>query len=174
MSIGDLEIWFLEHTFERFSHWWQRDVAGTQDCFFWSRVSFLLYLITFFQILWPITLLIAFLGSTTILIYEYDTKKSQSSKCMNPYKVAATFVRCLFYFIGINISAGMLIAGYTLLTFSAFLFPVMFCLACCNPLPPAKSKARQWLEKGAQKIEQFFSPALEPAPVPIPASSRYR
>ncbi|MDP3725724.1 MAG: hypothetical protein Q8R36_00830 [bacterium] len=31
-------VWYLSHTFERFSHWWQKTISMKQDCFWWARI----------------------------------------------------------------------------------------------------------------------------------------
>lgn len=39
-------------------------------------------------------------------------------------------------------------------------------LMCCDPLPPSKSRAKEWKEKFVSAIKGIFTPAPQPSPVP--------
>lgn len=49
--------------------------------------------------------------------------------------------------------------------FVAFTLATYF--GSCTPLPPKKSKIREWLEAGQKAFSEVFAPALKPVQVPI-------
>ena len=181
MSIGDLEIWFLEHTFERFSHWWQRNICGTEDCFFLARIAGILFGVAYAQSIHSLAgiiigCLVAAVNLRLIGIEERRTWSVMKRGCANPSKLEGQFLRYFYLIAAMFLSTAVLFSARFTATFllMVLLWISVPYFANCDPLPPAKSKVRKWLEKLSQKIKEFFSPAPEQAPVPISVPSRYR
>ena len=47
--------------------------------------------------------------------------------------------------------------------------PLWFYFVSCDPLPPAKSHVREWLESMVKSAKEFLAPAVEPDPAAAPA-----
>ncbi|MBI2121673.1 MAG: hypothetical protein HYT98_00990 [Candidatus Sungbacteria bacterium] len=160
MSIGDLEIWFLEQTFERFSHWWQR-MFIRQDNFFLARTSTLLAVLSHGWLAaypWIITIFLIIGFLCCIEATERKTRKNQEKKCANPDKFAGGVLRYLFLGIGFMLismavaaSSYLFVIGYT--TASLFYISIVY-FSHCDPLPP-----------GELRVPKF---------VPFTVPSRYR
>ena len=188
------DSWLLEK-FEKFSHWWQK-LTG-KDCFWLARFSAaspiayttiilvaayvyegldgLFFQSMFFVLYITINLTLGF----DLKRMEEEVERDQLKGCSN-YSKLDVFGRmvglCVLPFMGcvlIAISRTLLyhtpifyliINGFAPVS---WLTALMF--ACCDPLPPAKSKVRKWLENMAERAKKLIAPIPELVPIRIPS-----
>ncbi|MDP2668678.1 MAG: hypothetical protein Q8P07_02485 [bacterium] len=180
---------------EKFAHWWQKTFG--QDCFWWAKFFVVLFIVftnsfaalgilfgnKFSPILLSsslLTLLISPLAFWTIKITQVRTYQNQINGLANEYKLQLRDKRliALMIFVTTGFAWG-LHELYNIPIYIAALCPLGFsCLGIvyyaisCDPLPPAKSKARNWLESFWIETKEFLSPEPELVPVPVPAPNR--
>lgn len=166
------DAWLLSK-FEAFSHWWQR-LTG-RNCFWLARVC-LFFVMGYLlldafdwkrhgvsDIMFPIfflTVLYSF-GLLGINKLEKESADAQSRYCANPGKVVCVHIR-----VGLILFLSFLLV-FEPLSPQPFLLLSMCYFCFCDPLPPAKSKVRQQLERMKEAVADIFTPAPMPQPIPI-------
>ncbi len=169
--------------FEKFSHRWQK-LTG-HDCFWLGKLSLVLAFLGFSLYFSWFALLLGFnfaviLGPTFMFVsivpawlLNVKAKKIVTQYAnngySNPFKVSywRSRISCLFAFSALTLLAvgvfSLVGVGYILY----FLFYNCFeYFLACDPLPPAKSKIKKWLEAGASAAKRFLAPVQEPIPSP--------
>jgi len=115
---------------------------------------------------------VPFIFSTIITVLEIEDDEDDFFAERNPrlsvthnpsLRIVTVLVWAVFsFFLPLFIIDGVgwpLFVGGT--CFTAWVY-----VTACVPRPPGKSKVREWLEKGLQKLNSFLP---EPAPIPIPS-----
>lgn len=186
--------WFVLGKFEKFAHWWQR-LTG-KDCFWLAKLCLILWLtgsaaeylikIWLFNAgaprigLLAIDALLAIFWYHKILSSQFDTyqKIGFSNKNKLEFKVVRIFMAIATFFTMIAIIFKLLknadavyFSSYLIYAVIAIMVFSMAYFTSCDPLPPAKSKVRQWLEKVVSAAKEALSPT--PQPQPIPVESRF-
>jgi len=178
MNLEKFDLLLLQYGFERLAHVWQKWFG--QDCFFLARIAAILFGVAYawlLPFLAGIITMCLVIASTLycINIDERRTRHAMGRGCENPSKVDGQFLRYFFLIVAAPLFIACLVLRFPVTVLLVVLFWISeLYFSHCTPLPPAKSKVRQFLEQGSQKIKEFFSPAPEPAPVPIPVPSHYR
>lgn len=167
-------VWLLEHTFERFSHWWQQTIWMEQDCFWWARTCVnAMSGISIFAALVGISFkgievmpaaigvvfCFGFFGWMFMKIAKYqeeDTLKAHMRNCANPAKDYLFYLG--FIFVGL-LGAPTVLTMHLLDTVDApyafwgvaffwvFPYAMFFSFVACDPLPKTgkHSKLRDFL-----------------------------
>lgn len=191
----EIDMWLVDK-FERFSHKFQRFFG--YDCFwlarscYYSCVAFLaLFLLGAFwydSAFHLLALLIIILPAYYIFIpmvedAEALAKKMRNKNLANPKKLDDASDRIKIFpvvFVMVGIYYPFVFAflvpksPFFVNFFGIYVFCGIWCLfltyfIACDPLPPAKSKIRQWLEKLAEAAKGIFEPIPEPVPIPVRA-----
>lgn len=183
---------------EKFAHWWQKNICGEQNCFWWARVFTILSSIQMagFGILGllsnkefhpilaasvAITVIFPCFVFFTIKLVESRTYQNSNNGLANEFRLELNRLSILMTFIGVGFGWGfyeyllgtpLILDMFCLLGF--FCLSVAYYFMSCDPLPPAKSKVKVWLENLAEKTKEFLSPEPELVPVPIPNNRPYR
>lgn len=190
------DTWLLEKI-EKFAQWWQKmfgqDNFWWSRCF---AVSFTLccaiYAFAATHNAYPIKnwwiyfyFLLFSIAPNISGVYHYveynkqKTYQNLEKGIMNTLKLQLVEMRLLYlFFCPLILSICALLMkltcrahiSYWLLTLPTISgFAMVFMLYCvsCNPLPPAKSKVKIWLENFVEKAKEFLSPAPQPIPIPI-------
>lgn len=192
--LAKFDTWLL-NKFEKFTQWWQRTFG--QNCFWWAKffdfVGFILLILCFIETsrfyslkLIPLILatgLYAF-GSLTfflifIPIYEHRITSNHTSGLANPLKVVFSDVRVMLnlYYLVMNVYVLWAGAGgysyywtFFLFVVGLLFFPIaVLYFVSCDPLPPCKSRVRQFADSVIEKIKEILSPPLAPIPVRVPS-----
>jgi hypothetical protein len=114
----------------------------------------------------------------SIGIKEYEKRCHKNEMFRNENYNSRYICRVFGLMILVISAVGCFILSASTKTFAlgAFLFSLSWCLleyfASCTPLPPAKSKIRQWADAAKGFLVEILSPAPEPIPVPVPASRK--
>lgn len=103
---------------------------------------------------------------------ESDTNEAHRASTANPAKITLLHLRLFGWFAILTSSMhsyGLFVPGMALILLSLY-------LASCDPLPPAKSKVRQWLKRMVAKVKdklertrEFGAPEPEPALIQRPS-----
>ena len=189
-----MDFWFIDK-FERFSHWWQKNISGEQNCFWWAKCCLLFYTLgvirsavtTFYfgytdsslVTLWVLTLCLGAVYFRMIRIVEKTIAKLHQGGLSNPQKMLGLFrsTAILMQFISyLSLSFTVLLRlpwrwQIYIASLSIFLAATAYFTAC-DPLPPAKSKIRQWLGNLAKSIKVFLIPAPQSVPALLVSSNR--
>lgn len=178
---------------EKFTHWWQKTFG--QDCFWWAKVFIVLFIVFMnsFAVLGilfgnkfdPILFgsfmltLLSPLVFLTIKIAQARAYQNQVSGLANECKLFLQDKRLmmLVIFNGVGFAWGLFEYLQNIPIYIVALCPLGFsCLGIayyalsCDPLPPAKSKVKIWLENFMEKTKEFLTP--QPALVPVPVRNR--
>lgn len=187
--------WFVLGKFEKLAYWWQK-LTG-KDCFWLAKLC-LVILLTGFAAdylvkIWLLNTGAPRIGSLAVYVFiaifwyhhinssQVDTYQKIGFGNENKLKFKAIRV-----FIAIGDFLSMISTVFELIKsvdvmhfFLHLIYAIiaialvsMVYFAACDPLPPAKSKVRQWLEKIVSAAKDAFSPA--PQPQPIPVESRFQ
>ncbi|OGF61490.1 hypothetical protein A2662_00695 [Candidatus Giovannonibacteria bacterium RIFCSPHIGHO2_01_FULL_45_33] len=167
------------------------------DCFWWAKIFVVLFIIfvNSFAVLGTLfgnkfspilsgssllTLLTSPLAFWTIKIVQARTYQNQINGLANEYKLQLRGKRLMLLtiFVTTGFAWGLhelhnipiYIAALCLLGFSCL--GIVYYAISCDPLPPAKSKVRNWLGNLLEKTKEFLSPEPELVPVPAPAPNR--
>jgi hypothetical protein len=172
------DTWLLNR-FENFSHWWQRTFG--QDCFWWARKTVLASMVmTFIGVVMIAGISlegisagifnasISFMWVPFIVRIEAGIKKEPENMCANPEKLKSQ--DRLFFLVAMPFLAIFIFARLSVLVSLGYILYVFIMYFCaCDPLPPAKSKVRQWLESALNGISKALVPKPGIVPVPIPS-----
>lgn len=188
--------WFILGKFEKFAHWFQK-LTG-KNCFWQSRILIITLIISdsvhaSIKILKGSSGIVFYCAVSVlswIVVYfwtrqnEKKTFKFNRDGLSNPFKKDGAFTRKVMVVILIiaylsSVSVAARLNGTSILNFgliasdlvSETLIVSILFLISCDPLPPVKSKLRQWLEKIISAVKEVFIPA--PQPQPIPVESRF-
>ena len=192
MMLIRIDLWLLARL-EKFAHRFQT-ITG-RNCFWLARVFTLLagfsagYLVTIAYLtfranrslaVWTgvvsfflfLEVLFVFIS---IRVIEINISEIQTGLA-NPFKYVEQFDR-IWRIIAYPVYTLIWATGFYLI-YRLSLISVIFCssafiwliiawyLKCCDPLPPAKSKVKQWKEKFVNAVKGVFAPAPQPSPVP--------
>ncbi len=182
------DVWLLDR-FQRFAEWWQK-LTG-KDCFFLARLMIACHMlhmatIGLFVLIFteksPFDHMPAILISTVwlyiIRVLETEARSDISRGCRNRGYIDFIAFRLVV------IIANPLILGGTLKIYFGLELPFAFALfsslcfvwyipfayfLSCTPLPPAKSKIREWIESFSASLREFVVHSPVPAPVRVPS-----
>lgn len=98
-----------------------------------------------------------------VTIQEKLCEKNQLSGVANSEKLSWRYRMTIF------VSAIIFSWFVPLLTPLFGFFIALNYFLACDPLPPGKSKVRQWLEAGVQFLRETLTPVPQPQPVPVPS-----
>ena len=100
---------------------------------------------------------------------------SRYSNLSNPFKIIDRLFR-VFLLLGVFVIEilGLLdleefsVFWVIIITFSNVVLwqALLNYFSACDPLPPAKSKVREWKERFVNAVKEVFTPAPQPSPVP--------
>lgn len=181
--------------FERFSHWWQKTFG--QDCFWLARMAAILFSLSLLVFviseiwwrkpngkigaeLWLLEWIPGYLLFSWIEQVDKKVHKMHIRSLANQLKMELIYIRIFLLFtVPIYIAATFYVLSttapyvpiiYRLIGahFYLWLIPTFYFISC-DPLPPAKSKVRKWLESFTTAIKRFFALPPQPAPVRIPS-----
>ena len=184
----EIDVWLLGKL-EKFSHWFQK-LTG-KNCFWLAKIAAVCHGLLIVVILMPGV----FLGDQTVaivsgilmmftfftvfkhfaLIKHRELVVLREENLSNPFKVldydwriTILFVILLCLFImAINLMIGYFLFYFSaMLAFLMFLQGLLYYFSACDPLPPAKSKVKEWKEKFVNAVKGVFAPAPQPSPVP--------
>lgn len=190
---------FISNKIEKFAHWWQK-ITG-KDCFWLAKAAAVCYGLFGTAIMANIMLkgkeaavtaicsIVAFLCMALAAGFIKQIKFKQeivsiahSRGLANPFKIIDYGVRISAVFLSpicslsevLSLLQGRLsfLLIFTGIFGNIFLWILLlYYFSACDPLPPAKSKVRQWLEKVVSAAKEALSPT--PQPQPIPVESRF-
>lgn len=178
-----LDLFVLEKV-EKFSHWWQRMFG--QDCFWWAKslttVSVIMafsgafaFLLTEAESDFITDILVSSFAATMSFIWfpfisfvEKQAKIAYENSLGNPEKLCSR-ERIFFLLLLCVMMLPIMIRVHLLLGLGyMFYIPINYFCAC-DPLPPAKSKVRQWLKSAVSATKKVFSSTPQPVLVPVPS-----
>ena len=190
--LTNFDLWLLD-CLEKFAQKTQRNIGI--DCFLWARISIILFAFfiacnAFFvqyysyplKEWWISSLLLVFLSVapimwSTISPTEQRAKELSLRGLSNPCKLWSD-CRLLYIFGAFLISLPCLVLSNTATERTAVfvwlgilgscMFPLWLYFVSCDPLPPAKSRVREWLESTVKSAKEFLAPAVEPDPATAP------
>lgn len=188
-----IDFWLLGRL-EKFAHWWQK-LAG-KNCFWLARAAVVCYGLLIVAILVPSILygknLVAVTMPVILIVAAFFTvfhhfkmikykerivSGMQEAGLSNPFKiidsdwrtVALLIIFLCMLAVVVNSVTGGSVSGYfisIMLGFLVFLDGLSYYFSACDPLPPAKSKIKEWKEKSVNAVKGVFAPAPQPSPVP--------
>lgn len=188
-----IDFWLLGRL-EKFAHWWQK-LTG-KNCFWLARAAVVCYGLLLVAILvpsilsgknlaaiiMPVILIVAALFAVfhhfvMIKYKERIVSDMQEANLSNPFKIIDSNWRtvallvillCMLAAVVNSVTRGN-ISGYfisIMLGLLIFLDGLSYYFFACDPLPPAKSKIKEWKEKFVSAVKGIFAPAPQPSPVP--------
>ena len=185
----EIDVWLLGKL-ERFSHWFQK-LTG-KNCFWLAKIAAIFHGLLIVVILMSGV----FLGNQAIAIVsgimvmfaffvvfkhfalikhrERVVLSTQEKSLSNPFKVLDYDCRAIvlfiillcFFIMAINLIGYFLFYFGAMLAFLMFLQGLLYYFSACDPLPPAKSKVKEWKEKFVNAVKGVFAPAPRPIPAP--------
>ena len=189
----NFDLWSLNRL-EKFAQKTQRDIGI--DCFLWAKICVILFALLiscnafFVQYYsyplkgwWVSSLLFFFLfvaltmWNVTSLVVERAVKDASSRGLSNPLKLRSeyrflyifgAFLVSLLCWVFSNIATERTASFAWLGILGSLMFPLWLYFVSCDPLPPAKSRVREWLESVAKSAKEFLAPTPEPIPVTAP------
>lgn len=181
-----IDLWLL-YRLEKFAHWWQKLtgkncfwlakkfslLGGLSSCYF-IAVSYFTFRTDPF--LAGVLSLVGFILCLEVLHVLSLIKIIETIVLdpPNPFKYIKQIDR-IFTIVSYPICAVM----WAFMIYSAYLFSLptaIFCasafiwiviaryLKCCDPLPPAKSRVKEWKEKFVNAVKGIFAPVPQPNP----------
>lgn len=166
---------------EKYLHWLQKTCG--RDCFWLAHACLIMHglMMTLFVFLSQeyAMLLWMLIQSMHILVKWIKEQAYKDLKCGLANQEKLRVGPRLFQVCGqiychsalFLLSLTFLKSSVVLLILCGVFFLVLFYyFIACDPLPPAKSKVKIWLENFAEKAKEILSPA--PQPIPIPISNR--
>ena len=187
----NFDLWSLNRL-EKFAQKTQRDIGI--DCFLWAKICVILFALLiscnafFVQYYsyplkgwWVSSVLFFFLFVALTMwnvtsLTERTIKNAFSHGLGNFLKLQSEY-RFLYIFGDFIISILCWIFSDIIIERTAIfawlgisgscMFPLWLYFVSCDPLPPAKSRVREWLESVAKSAKEF----LAPMPAPIPATT---
>ena len=179
----EIDVWLLGKL-EKFSHWFQK-LTG-KNCFWLAKMAAVFHGLIIVVILMPGV----FLGDQTVaivsgilmmftfftvfkhfaLIKHRELVVLREENLSNPFKVLDYDWRITILFV-ILLCLFIMVIGYfpvfgAMLAFLIFWQGLLYYFSACDPLPPAKSKVKEWKEKFVNAVKGVFAPAPQPSPVP--------
>ena len=190
MTEGNLETlkliddWLMDCVFQPFQNWFQR-LAG-KNCFFLAYVTTFVFLFARLvnglchkNPIWidtpVITIFVALVMAIEVFTIRMDFLAQGGDKilCANHARIDSTHCRnrrvMIFVWLILSPLLLILVIRPTLehlsfeISFAAF--PATHFFVSCTPLPPQRSKIRQWLSQLRAGIKQLFDPVWQPVPV---------
>jgi len=188
----EIDVWLLRKL-EKFSHWFQK-LTG-KNCFWLARVATACYFcfglaVTAFYILSKETSMIILYSLSSLIILAVAISMFKMLKfkeeivldasnigLVNPFKILDYPIRTLTLIFTPICSfreiAGILDGGVSIILvfigiFGNLLFwyGLFYYFSACDPLPPAKSKVKEWKEKFVNAVKGVFAPVPRPVPAP--------
>ena len=181
----EIDIWLLGKL-EKFSHWFQK-LTG-KNCFWLAKIAAVCHGFIIVSILIPGI----FFGDQTVVIVsgilmvftfftvfkhfalikhrELVVLNAREESLSNPFKVLDYDWRITILFV-VLLCLFIMVIGYfpvfgAMLAFLIFWQGLLYYFSACDPLPPAKSKVKEWKEKFVNAVKGVFAPAPRPVPAP--------
>ena len=182
----EIDVWLLRKL-EKFAHWFQK-LTG-KNCFWLAKIAAVFHGLFIVVILMPgvflgnqaiaivsgilmmFTFFTVFKHFTLIKHRERVVLSARKKNLSNPFKVLDYDWRITVLFV-ILLCLFIMVIDYFLFYFGAMLAFLMFWqgllyyFSACDPLPPAKSKVKEWKEKFVNAVKGVFAPAPRPVPAP--------
>jgi len=171
-----LDAFLIDKVFQKFAWWFQKLTSRTN---FWlARVCFIIAALCY--ILWiavpfsSLSWLSGLIVSLTVVFYvtamlwmvqrlekweEIFLKKQGNQPTVNMLRVMGVFIRIMGLFICLIVGSQSILL-YQMTEWLSFLFGLLFSaigvagvyFQSCTPLPPCKSKVREWLQAFKAKL----------------------
>src|SRR3989344_7197317 len=191
MMLIRIDLWLLERL-EKFAHWFQK-LTG-KNCFWLSRIFIIWGAMNFIgphqlNILkenHKLTVLILIAGIVSVCAiglwrqskrHEKEVLRMNERGHANSFKITSFSFRIIWLLLAIFaiiISLILLLLHLpSFKTYDAF-FLLNYALSwvlygyfsACDPLPPAKSRVKEWKEKFVNAVKGVFAPVPRPVPAP--------